>query len=356
MSGMETSLAALLMLLLVEEHLRQRRPGLIRYREGLWLGLGILTRPEFWFVGLVLAIDWAIFFFKWRKYPARPAIVPALLALAIASPSFLLPLITRGGFLSHSSIVQGVHTNGLPDFGYLWFAIKIFASSNVAIALLLIAGCYFVRDRAKLRLLLIICIGLPLVQSFVAPQYRHHGRYMFPLFPVYIIAGALVWEYLLDFATFNSRFWRYFIPVVAIAAGLIDLARWDVLSAQSVRNINDQHLAAAYWLKKNLQPHDTLAAQDVGAIGSITDRRIIDLVGLVTPELYPLQQDQDAVWRKARAEGANVFVIYNRLNPTFYARHQDSLILQQQFRIRKPLVSSADTVMSVYRIKTQGAS
>jgi hypothetical protein len=100
-----------------------------------------------------------------------------------------------------------------------------------------------------------------------------------------------------------------------------------------------------------MRPNDTLAADDVGAIGYYLDRQIIDLTGLVTPQLWPLQHDQDSVWIVARAMGANLFVIYNRLNPQFYNRHKESLTLQQEFRVRLPLASAADTVMSIYRVK-----
>ena len=83
----------------------------------------------------------------------------------------------------------------------------------------------------------------------------------------------------------------------------------------------------------------------------ITDRRVIDLTGLVTPEVYPLQHDQDSVWSYARAKGANMFVIYTRLNPSFYQGHRDSLELVKEFRVREPLISAAATVMSVFRMK-----
>ena len=91
---------------------------------------------------------------------------------------------------------------------------------------------------------------------------------------------------------------------------------------------------------------------DVGAIAYYADRSVIDLTGLVTPPMFKLQPDQKEVWRLAREMGANTFIIYNRLNPTLYDTFKDSLELLAEFRIRKPLVSSADTVMSAYRLKS----
>ena len=124
-----------------------------------------------------------------------------------------------------------------------------------------------------------------------------------------------------------------------------------MIEAESVRNINDQHLAVVGWLRQNMRPSDTLAVDDVGTIGYFLNKPVIDLTGLMTPTLWPLQHDQDSLWHMARKMGANLFVIYRRLNPTFYEHYKDSLVLQQEFRVRLPLASSADTVMGIYRIK-----
>ncbi len=127
--------------------------------------------------------------------------------------------------------------------------------------------------------------------------------------------------------------------------------RGVLLSAESVRNINDQHLAVASWINENISENDKLAAQDVGAIGYFTKRQVIDLTGLVSPEFYPLQKDQSLVWKEARKQGANFFIIYTRLNPDFYQFAKDSLERLKEFRVRPPLAASADTVMSVFRVK-----
>jgi hypothetical protein len=139
--------------------------------------------------------------------------------------------------------------------------------------------------------------------------------------------------------------------VLILAAGAIETARWSMLEAESVRNINDQHLAAAHYLQTHMTASDRLAAHDVGAVGYLTDRRVVDLPGLVSPALWPFQRDQRAGWRAARQQGANLFLIYDRLNPALYESVRDSLELVTEFRVRKPLVSAADTVMSLYRLR-----
>jgi len=346
MSGMETALAALIMLLVVEEHVRSRSRGILRGREGILLGLGILTRPEFLFVIVILTVDWI---YLRRTADISRWSLAILLFLIIASPSILLSSATSGDLVSHSSVVQGASISILPNFKYLWFALKIIASNNLVIFLLILLSFLTLWKLPTYRLLLIIGLGLPLLQAFVAPQFRHHGRYFFPVLPLVILLGMAVWREC-EYRKISPIILRL-VPALAILAGLIETGRWAYIEAASVRNINDQHLAAAQWLKTNKYATDILAVHDLGAIGYLTNEHIIDLTGLATPSLWPVQHDQDMVWRKARAMGANMFVIYRRLNSTFYDLHKDSLVLQRDFPVRLPLTSSADTILSIYSLK-----
>ena len=169
------------------------------------------------------------------------------------------------------------------------------------------------------------------------------------MFPILIICSIAAWTTLKE----KVDLWKpvtALVPALLILAALIETGRWAIIESESVRNINDQHLAVVNWLNADSHPNDTLAVDDVGAIGYYLNRPVIDLTGLVTPTLWPLQHNQDSVWQAARAMGANLFVIYNRLNPAFYQEHKDSLLLQRDFSVRLPLTSAADTVMSIYRL------
>jgi len=345
MSGMETALGALLMLLALEEHARSRTRECLRPREAIWVGLGILVRPEFMFVAVVLIADWV---YAALRHRANVSTVPMAMSLflAIASSAFFLPLVTRDSLISHSSVVQGAAISMVPNVRYLWFAIKILASNNVIIFALVAAGVWLLRKEIKYYPLFIIAIGLPIVQAFLAPQFRQSGRYFFPVIPLFCIAGVAAWEKIGPM----NRMARV-IALLIILVGIIEMARWTTIAGESVRNINDQHLAAVGWLRQNMVPSDTLAVDDVGAIGYFLNKPVIDLTGLMTPTILSLENNQDSVWSAARAMGANLFVIYRRLHPAFYEQHKDFLVLQQDFCVRLPLASAADTTMSIYRFK-----
>ncbi|HYE72213.1 MAG TPA: hypothetical protein VEF04_02740, partial [Blastocatellia bacterium] len=290
MSGMEVTLAALLALLLAEEHARQVGRGYFRIREGVLYGLAVLTRPELALLVVLCLGHWI--YLRKSQVDISKLTIGSLIAVALLMPYVGFNLLVRGGFLPHSASVQGAGTGA--DLGYVWFATKILTTHNALLLIGAIIALITFRKKEWLPGLLFFALLIPL-QAIFAPQYRHHGRYFFPLIPLLVLFGTLGVRHV-----FDQR--QKLVPVVMIVAILLsafDAIRWIALSGYSVRNINDQQVAAANWVKQHVSDSDRLAVHDVGAIAYLSDKPVIDLVGLVTPSLYPLQSDQLRVWQEA---------------------------------------------------------
>lgn len=359
-SGMETTLASLLTLIAVEIHIRSRDKLQIRIREAVVLGLAISTRPELYLLAAIAAIDWLILLSKNKVTIKSFASFSAILAIFFAAV-LSLPYMERGSLSYHSSVVQGAGFRFEPDFFYL---LRTFAILFEMFGAILIASSmttfHFPKFRARYAIIPIFIFSLPLIQSFVAPQYRQFGRYIFPILPLCTLCVvAFVKKSSMHSPTWLAKTFGFTITgnirkiiIIQITIVMLYISfRWITNYGGAVSNINDQHLAAVAWVNENLTPNDIIAADDVGALGFFTKRNIIDLTGLVSPEMYPLQHNQQLVWKAARSKGANIFIIYTRLNPTFYQYASDSLELVKELPVRKPLVSSADTVMSIFKVK-----
>ena len=87
-----------------------------------------------------------------------------------------------------------------------------------------------------------------------------------------IILGIVVSVKFFSDKTKNKN--AIYIQTVFIIAALLGASRGILLSAESVRNINDQHLAAVSWIKENTSENDKIAVDDVGAIGYFTKRQL----------------------------------------------------------------------------------
>ncbi|PJF24561.1 MAG: hypothetical protein CUN53_17210, partial [Phototrophicales bacterium] len=68
--------------------------------------------------------------------------------------------------------------------------------------------------------------------------------------------------------------------------------------------IDQEMVTAAHWVRDNLAPEDLLAVHDIGALGYFAPRPILDIAGLVTPEVIPIILDGDALWALMEERGA----------------------------------------------------
>jgi len=121
------------------------------------------------------------------------------------------------------------------------------------------------------------------------------SRYVCPLGPVLILAMSVVVEWLMSSPEIRrtNRFAGRWILVTASAATLVGNA-W-VFADRVVphardfsRDVQSCYLDLGYQLAAMTPPDAVVAALDIGAIGFASDRRVVDLMGLVSPEILDL--------------------------------------------------------------------
>ena len=79
---------------------------------------------------------------------------------------------------------------------------------------------------------------------------------------------------------------------------LFDRSRWSFAPRAARTEREDLYRRAAEFLRPRLEPGDVVAASEIGALGYYCDCRILDTVGLVSPEAvgyYPLPPDSYVV-------------------------------------------------------------
>jgi hypothetical protein len=129
-------------------------------------------------------------------------------------------------------------------------------------------------------------IAHPLAMALLAP-YRgpafQEGRYSTHLLPLAVIVLAAA----------SSKMFRPKPLVLALAllVSLIALAPAAERYAWGVQNINAMQVHLGRWLDAHAPPAATLAVNDIGAIAFFSRRPVLDLMGLVTPEILPYRRD-----------------------------------------------------------------
>ena len=119
------------------------------------------------------------------------------------------------------------------------------------------------------------------------------------------------------------------------------------LYAWNVDNVNQMHVALGHWVAENTPPDALLALNDIGAITYISERPVVDLAGLVTPEVVPLLRAPD---RDARltdfmaAQGVQYVIIFPNWFPGLAAR-SDVLEPVHQVTLERNTIAGGQTMV-----------
>jgi len=150
------------------------------------------------------------------------------------------------------------------------------------LALLLLGGALTIRRRP---LLAAYAIGFPIALSLFRVHSASHKRYI-----LYVIPFAML--LLVIAIDFVSRKWAgkhaSTIATLAVAGCLIWQAcyipRQADVYAWNVQNINKMQRLLGSFVKLVTKPGDVVATNDIGAIGYFGDRKVVDLMGLISPQ------------------------------------------------------------------------
>jgi hypothetical protein len=89
------------------------------------------------------------------------------------------------------------------------------------------------------------------------------------------------------------------VAILLLCAFLIGLQAY----VQDVGVIDQEMVATALWIRDNLPPDELLVTHDIGAVGYFASRPILDIAGLVSPEVVPLMKDPELIWAYMRERG-----------------------------------------------------
>jgi hypothetical protein len=122
------------------------------------------------------------------------------------------------------------------------------------------------------------------------PAYQH-GRYIIPALPILYLWGMIGF---LEYMTSAKAkplillLWQTLLGVLCVFFAII-AARQNALD---VYWIESEMVETAKWVQANVPPDAVLAVHDIGALGYYVSNPIVDLAGLITPEVVPFIRDE----------------------------------------------------------------
>lgn len=291
LSGMEVTLFTTLCLTAV---LLYQRHGL-NIVSALFFGLATQARPE-GHVLFALAVGDTILRsltdgtgkLTWHKW--RPVIIAILIYSVIQLPYALFSLSVTGRPLPNT-----FYAKARSDTLYSWRTLRetfwLHWRDNPLSLLLLPAGLAALWRKSRL-----ICgwlLGLLLLVPLIVPFVWHHGRYTMPLLPFQMIVAAAGLFWLAKKLPSRSVLATGGLIALFIVGGVWALPRWATMLGNNVREVEEIDVAMGRWLAENIPADKVVAVDDIGAIVTLSPRQIVDLNGLVSPQLWPVMDDPD---------------------------------------------------------------
>ncbi|MHB0988134.1 MAG: hypothetical protein ACYC3P_05635 [Bellilinea sp.] len=297
-SGMETLLFAALILAVF--YLSQNKNNRYGYRlAGLMIGIGVWVRPDA--LTLLGPLVFMIFFQKPNWNFRLKEIGRSLAAAALPLAAYLIfNYLLSGQIWPNTFYAKQTEYASMREIPFLIRYGKIVSLPLVGVGILLLPG-FLYKSYRSIRTCnvywlaaILWWLGYSLVYALRLPVTYQHGRYLIPAMPVFLLIGLVGSVEGLGFKKTAGHIGRV-VRRTWVAAAAIVLAAFLVMGGsgytQDVAIINTEMVAAAKWLNTNTAADDLIAVHDIGAVGYFTQRRIIDLAGLVTPEVIPIIRD-----------------------------------------------------------------
>jgi hypothetical protein len=145
------------------------------------------------------------------------------------------------------------------------------------------------------------------------PVTYQHGRYVMPVLPVIVLYGVMGMLRLARPAH-NRRLPRLvslsWLASFALTMPVFLLALGAPAYARDVRVIETEMVATSHWLADNTDADTLIAVHDIGAVGYFAGRPLVDLAGLVSPDVIPIIRDEGALLALMEHRGADYLVTF----------------------------------------------
>lgn len=336
LSGMETLLAGLIatfiLVFLFQPQISQRQWLLI----GLLIGISIWIRPD----GITLLGPAGFVALLGDKTSLKGKIYRLfLLAIGFAIP-FILYLafnqITAGTLWPNTFYAKQAEYAELRNtfiFHRFW---QQFSTPLAGIGIALLPGflmiCYQSLKEKNWSIIASILWYLGYLGIFALrlPVTYQHGRYIIPAMPIFFIlgtTGTLAWiqKHIQD-----ARMLLRVTSKVWLISSVCVLGLFWILGAkayaQDVAIIESEMVSTANWIRENTEPEALIAAHDIGALGYFGQRDIVDLAGLISPDVIPFIRDEEQLADYLDTQQVDYLMTFPRWYP--YLTSRSILIFQ----------------------------
>lgn len=243
-------------------------------------GLAVLTRVDAVAVPVALT---AVYVFRFKKLP----LIPLATLAAVVLPWILFAMFYFGSAIPNSAMAKAslIGTNYLGAFrNILLRGFLHLHTVGIPFLILALLGTWSIcRDQRELLVLPVWTWGYAL--SYTLAAGGMHPWYYAPFYAGYLALNYSGFLYLASKIPVQRSVWAARIAsVIAIVIVLyLSYLRVDRLKEMQA-HLNAMNKAVGIWMNENSPSEAVFAVKDIGYMGYYSQRKVLDLAGLVSPE------------------------------------------------------------------------
>ncbi len=134
--------------------------------------------------------------------------------------------------------------------------------------------------------------------AYVIMDFQVLSRYMLPVSPAVIVFGTAAAARLAERFSSRRNAATAAVLLLAAAGAVQNIVFYSIVVVRPTREFSEglETVVAGMgrWLAENSEPGAVIAAPDIGAVGYFSERRILDLGGLVSPRINEMRSSMDA--------------------------------------------------------------
>jgi len=345
-SGMET----LFHILIVSATLGMLIVGSRRYLLlGLLAGLSVWARPD----GLTLLGPLVLYIILVEESVSARALAFFRLAIGFAAlfaPYLLFNLALSGSPMPntfYAKQAEYVEWQNSPFYSrFFLFLVQLFAGVSLVVLPGFVRKTVSAVQRREWGVLLSVVWMLGYVVLYLSrlPVYQH-GRYYMPAMGVFLLIGLMgFYEFLPSLRTYRTRLARQAFLTAVVLFSLSFNGYGAYVYGQDVGIIESEMVASAKWAAQNIPAGTVIAAHDIGALGFFAPHSIIDLAGLISPEVIPFIRDETRLAAFIDQQDAGYLIAFPYWYPDLIQRGTPVFVTNGRFAEEK---SSHN--MTIYR-------
>jgi hypothetical protein len=188
-------------------------------------------------------------------------------------------------------------------------------------------------------------LGIILLYAERLPVNYQHGRYMMPAMGIYFTVGIWGMAEMISRMIENRSNWvlkRVWIITLALTATIF-LWLGGRAYQTDVAIIETEMVQTARWIEAHTPSNSLVAAHDIGAMGYFAHRPILDLAGLVNPEVIPIIRNEQYLKEYMDSKSVDYVVSFPAWYP--YLLKDKKIIFQSTSSI---VLKSGGENMAVY--------